>query len=216
MRTRSSGKAPARRRTRNGTRSQPDTMNNDAVDADTLSQDNASLFSVESRSDTRGTKMLSCRPAKKRKATTTRQRGLGSKRSRPDQRAKRVLKSDQPRFTVTGKPAPWHTLPYHVLVLVFHHVGYPLVNDHLHPTPSMGNLSRMALVCKAFAEPALTALYYSPPLLPPSRAYNLFSHLRSQNKNSTYNYRSKVKYLVCILYAMDTSRVTFSARMLKR
>lgn len=38
-------------------------------------------------------------------------------------------------------------------------------------------------------------LYYAPPLSPPSRACDLLLHLQRQDDGSTFNYRSKVKYL---------------------
>ena len=201
MQTRSSGKVPAGKRTRNRTRPHPYATNDDATGTDTFSEDEDSLYSDERRSENRCRATSLYSSVKKRKTVATRQPRAGNKKSRQDHHKRRRRKSDQPRVTVNGKPAPWHTLPYHVLVQVFHHVGYPLVDDYLNPTPSMGHLSRMARVCKAFAEPALSALYYSPPLLPPSRAYNLLVHLQSQNEESMYNYRSKIKYLVRIPYA---------------
>ena len=63
------------------------------------------------------------------------------------------------------------------------------------PTSSVPWLVRTALVCKSFAEPALSVLYQAPPLSPPSRARGLLLHLQGQGDHSTYNYRSKVKYL---------------------
>lgn len=41
----------------------------------------------------------------------------------------------------------------------------------------------------------MSVLYYAPPLSPPSRACDLLLHLQRQNDGSTFNYRSKVKYL---------------------
>ena len=95
----------------------------------------------------------------------------------------------------TGKAMPWATLPYQILATIFDHASRPLVSDTFEARPSIGWLLDVSLLCKAFAEPALSALYYSPPLNPPYRAYALVEHLASQGDHSTYNYRAKVKYL---------------------
>ncbi|MCJ1382686.1 hypothetical protein MMC17_005799 [Xylographa soralifera] len=97
--------------------------------------------------------------------------------------------------TITRYSPPWHTLPYEVLLQVFQYASYPLCDNLFTPTPAIAWLLRSALVCKAFAEPALSALYYSPPLYPPTRAQGLLAHLTAQSPSSTFNYKSKVKYL---------------------
>lgn len=53
----------------------------------------------------------------------------------------------------------------------------------------------MALLCKGFAEPALSALYYAPPLCSPIRAHKLLASLARQNERSFLNYRAKIKHL---------------------
>ena len=90
---------------------------------------------------------------------------------------------------------PWQTLPYEVLLQIFHFASQPLWTDLFHPTPNISWLLNTALVCKSFAEPALSTLYYSPPLSPPSRARRLLTQLAAQSSTSTYNYKSKIKYL---------------------
>ena len=97
--------------------------------------------------------------------------------------------------TVPKRSPPWHTLPYEVLLQVFQYASYPLCDNTFTPTPAITWLLRSALVCKAFAEPALSALYYSPPLYPPTRARGLLAHLNAQSPSSNFNYRSKVKYI---------------------
>lgn len=94
-----------------------------------------------------------------------------------------------------GKIPAWHTLPYHILVQIFHYVAKPLVDDTQLSTSSIRWLLRTARVCKAFSEPAISVLYYSPPLDPPYRAHGLLAHLQGQNGRSLFNYRAKVKYL---------------------
>ncbi|KAL9124789.1 MAG: hypothetical protein Q9175_008176 [Cornicularia normoerica] len=90
---------------------------------------------------------------------------------------------------------PWPTLPYHILLAIFDYASRPLVNDMFQPTPSINWLYRVALCCKAFVEPALSALYYSPPLHPPSRAHRLLSHLATRIDTPTIHYGAKIKYL---------------------
>ncbi|MCJ1284291.1 hypothetical protein MMC26_003622 [Xylographa opegraphella] len=97
--------------------------------------------------------------------------------------------------TMTRYSLPWQTLPYEVLLQIFQYAAYPLCDNTFTPTPAITWLLRSALVCRAFAEPALSALYYSPPLYPPTRARGLLAHLSAQSPASTYNYKSKVKYL---------------------
>ncbi|MCJ1402334.1 hypothetical protein MMC11_005554 [Xylographa trunciseda] len=89
----------------------------------------------------------------------------------------------------------WHTLPYEILLQVFQYASYPLSDSRFEPTDGISWLLRNALVCKAFAEPSLSALYYSPPLRPPTRARGLLACLTAQSSSSTFNYKSKVKYL---------------------
>ena len=86
-------------------------------------------------------------------------------------------------------------LPYHLLLQIFQHASYPLIDDRFEPTASIGWLLNSALICKAFAEPALSALYYAPPLSPPSRAHRLIAHLATQSPSSTYNYKGKIRYI---------------------
>ncbi|MCJ1244252.1 hypothetical protein MMC30_001450 [Trapelia coarctata] len=93
------------------------------------------------------------------------------------------------------KSMPWHTLPYDILLQIFQYASQPLCDNLFQATPSVTWLLRAALVCKSFAEPALSALYYAPPLAPPARARGLLSHLAAQGETSTLNYRNKVRYL---------------------
>ena len=96
---------------------------------------------------------------------------------------------------LTGKIMPWSTLPYHILLAIFDYASRPLINDMTQPSPSIQWLCSVALCCKAFVEPALSALYYAPPLYPPSRAHQLLLHLSANRNISTFNYGAKIKYL---------------------
>ena len=95
----------------------------------------------------------------------------------------------------TEKIMPWATLPYQILVAIFDYASRPVVSDTFAPGPSMTWLLHSTFTCKAFAEPCLSALYFSPPLSPPSRAQGLIECLAAQDENSTFNYRAKIKQL---------------------
>ena len=93
------------------------------------------------------------------------------------------------------KPMPWSTLPYHFWLSVFSYASYPLVSTTFDPLPSISWLLRTASVCKAFLEPALTALYYEPPIYSPKQMPRLSALLLQQDEGSIINYRVKVKHL---------------------
>ena len=96
---------------------------------------------------------------------------------------------------IDAKIPAWQTLPYEILLQIFHYAAQPLWDDQLQPTPAIVWLLRTALVCKSFSEPALSILYYAPPLSPPTRAHDLLAHLSSHNGGHLFNYHSKIKYL---------------------
>ena len=119
----------------------------------------------------------------------------GPKKSKHEEVNADVEEHGDAAIQFTGKIMPWPTLPYHILLAIFDYASRPLVNDSLQPTPSINWLYSVALCCKAFAEPALSALYYAPPLCPPSRAHRLLSHLATHKDTSTFNYGAKIKYI---------------------
>ncbi|KAI4242485.1 MAG: hypothetical protein L6R40_004039 [Gallowayella cf. fulva] len=95
-----------------------------------------------------------------------------------------------------GKVPPWQTLPYDILFHIFQYASYPLTLSPIAPNqPSIAWLLKSALLCKEFAEPALSALYYAPPLYPPSKIHRLLMSLHNQHERSFLNYRAKIKYL---------------------
>ncbi|KAI4156811.1 MAG: hypothetical protein L6R39_001007 [Caloplaca ligustica] len=95
------------------------------------------------------------------------------------------------------KVPPWQELPYEILFQIFQYAWFPLVNKNFFAAPvvTSGSLLNTALLCKGFAEPALAALYYAPPLRSSSRAYKLLDLLESQNEHSYMNYRGMIKHL---------------------
>lgn len=106
-----------------------------------------------------------------------------------------VEEPGDPNIQFAGKTMPLQTLPYQILLSIFDYASRPLMSDAFQPTSSIPWLLRVALCCRAFAEPALSALYYSPPLAPPNRAHALRSLLMSHSEIPTFNYGAKIKYL---------------------
>ena len=106
----------------------------------------------------------------------------------------------------TGKTMPWPTLPYHILLAIFDYASRPLANATFQPTESSNWLLGAALCCKAFTEPALSALYYAPPLYPPTRAHHLLSQLATYKDTSTFNYGAKIKYIDLEAYTTMTRK----------
>lgn len=135
--------------------------------------------------------------SRKRKASGPghRRQHAGLKRLKLSELDTKPKKGGGTAIQLTGKTMPWPTLPYHILIAIFDYASRPLVNDIFQPTSSVSWLCSVALCCKAFAEPALSTLYYSPPLCPPNRAHRLLSHLEHHKDTSTFNYGAKIKYL---------------------
>ena len=86
---------------------------------------------------------------------------------------------------------PWHTLPHHILELIFDYASYPLLRENFFDNPSLDWLCKLARLCKGFAEPALSALYASPPLYPPARVRSLIKTLEIPTPYT--NYRGKIR-----------------------
>ncbi|KAK4133020.1 hypothetical protein BT67DRAFT_68864 [Trichocladium antarcticum] len=84
----------------------------------------------------------------------------------------------------------WASLPYHVLTQVFRSGAASLEEGDRAKW-----LSAASSVCRAFAEPALTALYESPPLLSRSMAHGLVALLSKDPTTTTFKYRTKVEEL---------------------
>lgn len=142
-------------------------------------------------------------PSRKRKSTHT---DLPQSRNKRTRRSSPKLKDEtiraSPTISSSGRIPPWQTLPYHVLLEIFLYTTGPYIIDSHLPLPSNSWLLQTALLCRAFAEPALSALYYNPSLATLSRFHGLLSHLEAQDDTSTFQYRSKIKFLE--LDARDT------------
>lgn len=90
---------------------------------------------------------------------------------------------------------PWATLPYEVLLQIFTFAGDPLHDDDFTPTASISWLVNTATVCRNFAEPALTVLYRSPPLLTIDKPHRLLHLLSDTSQNRCINYNVKIRRL---------------------
>ena len=142
-------------------------------------------------------------PRKKAKASAIRLNQTKSKKGNCGTSPYIAGEAEKSFVQTAGKIPQWQTLPYEILLQIFHYASHPLCDDHFEPIPlakslvgsSVGWLLKAALVCKALAEPALSVLYYAPPLSPPYRAHGLLEHLISQGPASTFDYRNKIKYL---------------------
>ncbi|KAL2171648.1 hypothetical protein VTG60DRAFT_2216 [Thermothelomyces hinnuleus] len=84
----------------------------------------------------------------------------------------------------------WGSLPYHILVQIFRYAAAPL-----NQVQQAKWLTATSGVCRAFAEPALTALYRAPPLLTRPMAHGLVSLLCKDPSTTLFNYRQKVEEL---------------------
>lgn len=85
----------------------------------------------------------------------------------------------------------WASLPYHVLVPIFQYAAAD-IDDKAKRAKWLSETSR---VCKAFAEPALTALYRAPPLATRAAAHELLSLLLKDKSTTQFDYKQKVKAL---------------------
>lgn len=84
---------------------------------------------------------------------------------------------------------PWQQLPFQIWLSIF---KYASAERDLDAVNLLLSASRL---CKDLADPALTALYYSPPLLTRKMAHGLVSLLSSDPNSLKYRYKWKVKKL---------------------
>jgi len=84
----------------------------------------------------------------------------------------------------------WEQLPYLILVQVMSYAAAPL--SAASPIQWLLNTSR---VCRAFAEPAITSLYKSPPLFTAAMVDNLNSLLAKDPDTTMFKYRPKIEVL---------------------
>ncbi|KAK3320961.1 hypothetical protein B0T19DRAFT_254087 [Cercophora scortea] len=138
-------------------------------------------------------------------ATTRRTRSKGRKRHSKT-KLLRATKRRRVNSSAVEKPKPrsdetaananavipnWASLPYYVLVEVFQYASASLSSSR----EAINWLLSTSRICRAFAEPALTALYQCPALLSRPMAHSLLEHLSRDPATTTFNYRAKVEKL---------------------
>ncbi|KAK0626160.1 hypothetical protein B0T14DRAFT_471849 [Immersiella caudata] len=134
-------------------------------------------------------------PAKRRAIATpsktaspTRTTLLRAKLVRPTPR--KPLRAASPTLPDAGIIPNWQVLPYFIWVQIFQHASSPLDDGE-----QVDWLLATSRICRAFAEPALTALYQCPPLLTRPMAHNLVELLSRDPSTTSFNYRAKVEKL---------------------
>lgn len=136
-------------------------------------------------------------PRKRRPPRSLKDEGPKTKKPRPQMQS--VTSSEIQEIAAppdtSCKLVSWQSLPYQILADIFLYASQPLWTNDFRVTHSAHWLLETATICRSFAEPAISALYFSPPLSPPSRARNLIESLATQTDESMFNYANKVKYL---------------------
>ncbi|KAE8152429.1 hypothetical protein BDV25DRAFT_67559 [Aspergillus avenaceus] len=133
----------------------------------------------------------------KTRSQSKRSKRTGSKQLEPGRPIhKRRKVEDATPFMGSGVIPPWETLPYQILFDIFYSASYPLIDEKdASRTSSVQWLVDVALLCRAFHEPALAALYHSPPLMPAAKAHGLLNLLSKPQEDLSTNYVNKIKEL---------------------
>lgn len=138
------------------------------------------------------------RTVKTRSQTRRSKRPMNNSRmelGRPRSKRKKVEVDETPLFT-SGVIPPWQHLPYHILFDIFFYASQPLVDERsVTRTGSVQWLVQVALLCHSFCEPALAAIYYSPPLIPAAKCHGLLNLLSQPQDSLSTNYTNKIKEL---------------------
>lgn len=136
-------------------------------------------------------------PRKRRPPRSLKEEGPKTKKPRPQMHS--ITSSDIEEIAtlpdLSCNLVSWQSLPYQILADIFLYASQPLWTSEFRVTHSAHWLLETATICRSFAEPAISALYFSPPLSPPSRARNLIESLATQTDGSMFNYANKIKYL---------------------
>ncbi|PYH49941.1 uncharacterized protein BP01DRAFT_9787 [Aspergillus saccharolyticus JOP 1030-1] len=137
---------------------------------------------------------------------TVRTRSQTMKAKRPTKRKRmelgrpltkrREIQVDADPYVGSGVIPPWQTLPYHILLDIFVCASYPLIDERTtNRKSSVQWLVKVALLCRAFHEPALAALYHCPPLIPAAKSHSLLQLLSQPQDQLSTNYTNKIKEL---------------------
>ncbi|PWY86895.1 hypothetical protein BO70DRAFT_386171 [Aspergillus heteromorphus CBS 117.55] len=138
------------------------------------------------------------RTVKTRSQTKKSERRTGGRRielGRPLNKRRKIEEDNTP-FVGSGVIPPWQTLPYHILFDIFVRASSPLVDEQTGARHSSVQwLVNVALLCRAFHEPALAALYRCPPLIPSAKTHGLLHLLAKPQESLSTGYMNKIKEL---------------------
>jgi hypothetical protein len=140
-------------------------------------------------------------PARKRQRPSTRSFDLDRPRPVKKHRSNRSSPKSKPSNDIvpvqeTGAKPPWQTLPYHIWLQIFQYASHPLYDERTFQLQKSSQwLLKTARMCHGFAEPALTILYTSPPLVPMNVAHDLVRLLTADPLPLAFKYRQKVETL---------------------
>lgn len=133
--------------------------------------------------------------------TSTRQRqqhaeASPSKRKRTPVQSPRKRRHVESTMAVNELAPPWQTLPYQVLLSIFMYAFPPLADTRQGVEAELGNSKKLldiALLCRAFAEPALSALYHTLVLMGSLKAHRILFLLSQPAESLSVNYPTKVQ-----------------------
>ncbi|KAG5288115.1 hypothetical protein I7I48_10216 [Histoplasma ohiense] len=135
-------------------------------------------------------------PSSRRKSSLVSRSSQRTPKTPTPKKQRRHAEVDETHIASSGVIPRWQYLPYHVLLSIFNHAFPPISTQALSDaTKSVRWLLSTSRLCRKFFEPAMAALYYSPPLFPPSRLAGLVHLLEQPQENLFTNYRNKIKRL---------------------
>ncbi|CAG8952134.1 hypothetical protein HYFRA_00000872 [Hymenoscyphus fraxineus] len=189
--------SPRSKRTSPLKRSARQTLDDEDEDDDTSEDDLQRRPVLKRQKTSRNGPSRAARSAKKAKPSRNQMRH-SLRVTKPALRSKSRESSVPAQVFFSGVIPPWQTLPYQILLQIFEFASFPLYDEHTFaPTASPKWLLDMSRLCRAFAEPALTALYCSPPLVPMVYAHRLVDLVNEDSATKAFRYRRKIRSL-CI------------------
>lgn len=119
-----------------------------------------------------------------------------SKRKRTPVQSPRKRRHAESTMEVNESAPPWQNLPYQVLLSIFMYAFPPLSDTRQGIETESGNSKKLldiALLCRAFAEPALSALYHTLVLMGSLKAHRILFLLSQPTESLSVNYPTKVQ-----------------------
>lgn len=184
-----------------------DPETDDEFGADAVSSDDEADFAprdVAPAPPARKKRKVAHRPqtrskAAKAKPVQKRQTRLVGHKRKPRTTDEQKAEAGNFRGDSDGKIPEWTALPLAILRDVFIFASQPLDSDRV------SWLHKLARACPEFAEPALEAYYYSPPMLNTLQPHHLLE-LMSLRRDRYMNYNTKVKRL-----EVDMRKLSYTA-----